>query len=515
MTLSEAEITTQIKEVLNLSYLPLTGKDIQEFILERVDGEVNENTFKVVIRRLADNREIKSKKIPGRKFVFYSTADRPETEGHIEIYMFGKYINFSSRVEEAESPDPDEDGREIVMEELLQGVGLIDYYCIRKFCGIHQYSPGSAEKGKVQRAKKVKWVSDLTDYLQASDTTMMTTAIVFLDQNDPIELELVTEDIGGYGLYKLTIPYGGSSFDENKIAWILDGQQRMWATDFIAIQKNNITQPIIAPISVAVGDFNDSDPVRVKRKMDLIRKIFIVSNQTEKIPEMWKRSIITKLDSGSIPSINRELSKFSTYERIARRLNEDDDSPFQDFINLEDITKKRSDTELITLGNMIECVKYMTEQKSILTKGFFYDDDVGFKGNLARIKDYYNTIKIVWKNSWDKQFDENNIKSAGVLFTFAFLSQEFGAVSVRRKSRQELIKDHFIPTLLVLKNMTDFDTDDPLVSGLKYGKKYALDFSKEMESFLSDFMEELDDDEIDRIFNEVIGLYSKGSPSHF
>ncbi len=516
MTLSEAEIEQNIKEILNLSYLPLTGADIRDYLYEKVGrDQLNEHTFKSVLKRIADNGIIKRDRITGRKYVFYSTADRSESEGIIEIYILGKKISFSTHIDTSQNSNEEDI---IIEEQMLQCIGFIDFYEIRKFCGIHQYTPGKVEKGRVQRAMKVDWVGELRELLKAANTTMMTSAIVYLDENDPIELEEIST-LGEYKLYKLKIPYGGTSFDDDKIGWILDGQQRMWATELIAISKGikegEEVVPIIAPISIAIGNFPDNEE-QLKKKMDIIRKIFIVSNETRPIPEIWRKSLISHMDSKNIAAISKKLSKYSTYERISRRLNNDDDSPFKGKIDVTDLSKKRSDTPLITLGNMTETVKYITELRtSLLTKGFLAEDSEDFKTNLARIKDYFNSIKAVWEDSWKKDYLKNKIRSPVILFAFAFLTQEFASISIRRKPRQELIKDHFIPMLLVVKSYTDFDSDDPTIIGLSYSKKQATELWNDIRQFCLDFMEEIDDSDIQSLYAKVLSYYSSESPNHF
>lgn len=514
MTLSEAEITDLIRKILNLSYLPLTGADIRDFIKESPTvNELNEHTYKVVLKRLSDNGIIKREKIQGRKYVFFSTIDRPKRSGTIELILIGKKITFSSSIKPSLEG---EDEVDIIKEDLLQCVGLIDYFEIRKFCGIHQYAPGKAEKGRVQRAMKVDWVDELRGLLQAANTTMMTTAIVYLDENDPIELEEITS-MGEYKIFKLTIPYGGTTYDEDKIGWILDGQQRMWASEFIAISKQLRDEPyipIIAPISVAIGNFQDDNESQLKKRMELIRKIFIVSNETRPIPDMWKKSIISHMDTDNIYAMSKKLSKYSTYERLARQLQGEEDSPFQYYIDLKDLQKKRSNSNLITLGNMTECIKYIAEQ-GFISDGYYPEDSVEFKQNLAKIKDYFNTIKVIWKDSWEMEYPDTVIRTTTILFMFALFTSEFTTLYQLKKLRKNLIKVDFIPTLMMIKEFTKFRGDDPSVRDLGYGKKNARAFLKEIQSFCMDFMEEIDEEEVERILHKVISLYSPGSPSHF
>ena len=105
MTVSEQEIEEKIFETLKLSYLPLTAPDILEFIEEKLNEKPNENTFKAVLKRLADNDFIEKKKIIGRRRYHYSTKEREDIDESIEIYIIGKTVTFSSDIPEQERPE--------------------------------------------------------------------------------------------------------------------------------------------------------------------------------------------------------------------------------------------------------------------------------------------------------------------------------------------------------------------------------------------------------------------------
>lgn len=503
-TLSEAEITSLIKDILNLSFLPLSGADIRDFIYEiKSKQEINENTLKVVLKRVGDSDpEIKRDTIPGRKYVFYSKM-REKREGVIEFYIIGQLLTFSSAIK----PSIEGEGEDFIKEELIQGVGLIDYYDIRKFCGIHQYASGKTEKSGVQRAMKVEWVKELRDLLQAANTTMMTSAIIYLDENEDIEVEQVSS-IGDKQLFKVTIPFGGTTFDEDKIGWILDGQQRMWTTELIAISRGVQGKPIIpiiAPISVAIGNFPSNDDIQLKKRMELVRKIFIVSNETKPIPQMWRKSLISHMDIENIKAMSKKLSKYSYYERLARKLNSDNNSPFKNLVDLKKLTRSRSDSKLITLGNLTECVKYMAE-KGFIDDGRYSDESGVFKESLVKIKDYFNTIYVVWQDSWDRDYPETLIRTSIVLFMFSLLTTQFSSISLKKKPREKLIIEEYLPTLLMIRDYTEFYKDDPNVQDLGYGKKYAEKLLRTIIEFCMDYMDEIDDDEIALLQNKVLAI---------
>ncbi|KKN05724.1 hypothetical protein LCGC14_1084460 [marine sediment metagenome] len=518
----QKEIEEEILEILELSYMPLTTTDVWEFIKERLD-QPNENTFKAVVKRLENNNLIERRKIEGRKYIYYSTMKRLKMKKTIELYLFAKNILFTSIVKKL----PEELGKilgdsaniivqeEGVEREILQCVGFINYFEIRKFCGIHRYTPGEEENINVQRPKKIAWVKDLKDYLMEPKTTMMTSAIVYFDRNRLEEIEKLTT-LGDYDVYRVVIPYGGTSFDEHKVGWILDGQQRMWATNWIEMIKPLEKHILIAPISVAIGDFDLDNEEEQTEKMRIIRKIFIVSNQTEKIPDLWQKSLIKQMDPDDIESISKRLSKHSTYEKISERLNKDSDSPFKDYIDVYELTKKRTDQEFITIGIMTDTVKYLSEgKKPFLIPGYFPEDSVEFRSNLARIKDLFNCIRTVWEEAWEMKFDKNRIRAPVVLFAFAFLAnREFSASTFRRKRRINLIKEDYIPLFYVLKQLTQFNTDDPTVANLKNLKKGGEELWKRLDEHNEEFMEEINQDEIEEIYKRVINRYTDDSPSH-
>ncbi|MHA1249555.1 MAG: DGQHR domain-containing protein [Candidatus Helarchaeota archaeon] len=502
--LKKDEIEKEIKEILRLSYLPLTSTDIYEFIQERLGKEINKNTFNKVLRDLSNQEFILKKSIPGKRDNIYSTKEREHKKKYIEIFIIGKYVNFSS-----EYSEDNQNNKEIIKKELLQAIGLIDYFDIRKFCGIHQYDPRFPNLMTLQRPREIDWVRELEKYLDNPDTTMLTTAIIYFDEKD-IELEKLAT-LGDLKMYKIKIPYGGPVFDEYKIGWILDGQQRMWATDFIAIKKGSQYYHLIAPVSIVIGNFNEEED---EKKRKILRKIFLVANNTKGFKKNLLKSLSTYLDPYILENVRQEFSIHATYEKMARQLNNDIDSPFRNLIDIGNIKKVRKDTKLITLGNMIECIKIIIEENDLIfQKGYFSEDDWNYKNILARIKDYFNTIKIIWKDSWEKEYDKCRIRAPVVLFAFSYLIKDFISLNVKDKSRAEFIKELYIPNLLKIKEETYFEISDPYIANLRNSKKAAIDLKKNLVRWIKSNSNTYNDIEIESIFENIRNLYPEGSPS--
>lgn len=86
---------------------------------------------------------------------------------------------------------------------------------------------------------------------------------------------------------------------------------------------------------------------------------------------------------------------------------------------------------------------------------------------------------------------------------------------LRRKSRKILIREVYIPTLLIIKNLTFFDRKKPRIGSLIKSKAYAGELCKSFEDYIFDFMEELDEIEIKRIYDKVLVLYLDDNLNHF
>ena len=82
---------------------------------------------------------------------------KDEKEIEIKILVVGEWIIRNLDKESADEKEEEID--QIRNCNLFRGVGQINYYDLRKFCGIHQFQADEKDKLRkigVQRAKKVK-----------------------------------------------------------------------------------------------------------------------------------------------------------------------------------------------------------------------------------------------------------------------------------------------------------------------------------------------------------------------
>ncbi len=513
----QSQIESNIKDILRLSYLPLMAKDLFEILEERI-GTPNRNTFNAVLDRLADTGEVKKRKPEGKRDNIFSTMERMKHEGDIILYGIAKKKLFTSQIppEQAKELRIEEIDTKVYEKKLYQFTGLINYYEIRKICGIHEFSSQRTHEFSAQRPRQIVWVQQLQNYLAHPQASMSTTAIAYFESDD-VNFEILEKYEDNIVFSKLIIPYGGFSFDDNKKGIIIDGQQRMWATNFIVIEKGEEELPYLtAPICIILGDFDDSNDDDRKIKIALLRKEFIVANSTKNVTLKWKRSLSSVLDPRFVAGIDEKVSLLGSYEVMTRRLNNDKDSPFIDQIDLNNDERTKKDLPFISKANMIECIKLMVDgskknRNRMLKPGIHLKGTIAFEKNLMILKNYFNSIRIVWEPFWKKDYMENRIKSTVVLFSFAFLFNTLVNINSATKDRRDFIKEDIIRGLLIIQNETDFEREDPNIGGLQNNKTVARKLYEKYLDWISENIQTFPLTKINEVLNKIIQQYPEGS----
>lgn len=513
----KSQIESNIKDILKLSYLPLTAKDLFELLEER-KGTLNRNTFNSALDYLADNGDIKKRKPTGKRDNIFSTTERTKQEGDIILYGIAKKKLFTSKIppEQAKELKLEDLDKIIYKKKLYQFTGLINYYDIRKICGIHEFSNQKTYEFSAQRPKQIIWVQQLQNYLAHPQASMSTTAIAYFEIDD-VNFEVLENYENNIIHCKLTIPHGGFSFDDNKKGIIIDGQQRMWATDFIAIKKGKEKLPhLLAPICIILGDFDNNNDKDRKIKIALLRKEFIVANSTKNVTLKWKRSLSSVLDPRFVTGIDEKVALLGTYEAMTKRLNQDKDSPFINQIDLDNDIETKKELPLISKANMIKCIKLMVEaseraKNKMLKSGIQLEGSIQFEKNLIIIKDYFNSIRIVWESFWKKDYKENRIKSTVTLFSFAFLFNTLSNINSATKDRRDFIKEDIIRGLLIIQNETDFEREDPNIRGLQNNITVARKLYEKYLEWISENIKTFPLTKINEVLDKIILLYPKDS----
>ena len=218
-----SDLTNQNKilTVLSKAYLPLTAREIS------LIAELNINSTRTILPQMVKRGEIEPIKIgPGTKNLYM--YKKIEDEGTVEILVIGKWMkkNLESN-EKKDIEEPIEEQLELKKHlefNLFQCVGLMNFYDLRKICGIHRYtSPDKInEIGMgVQRQRHDKWVEELREGLKSSKAEMWSTAIIYFDK-EKIEYTKL-RDYDGQEIGVIIINYDGHIYDASIVAELLDG----------------------------------------------------------------------------------------------------------------------------------------------------------------------------------------------------------------------------------------------------------------------------------------------------
>ena len=468
------DLTTQTKilSVLAKAYLPLTAREISQI------AEININTTRTVLQQMANRGEIEPIKMgPGVKNLYMHK--KIENEGDIKIIVIGKWL---SR-DKSNLMNDLENSNEILDEldyKLFQCVGLINFYDLRKICGIHRFRTAEKiNKIGVQRQKHIKWVEELKEGLKSSKAEMWSTAIVYFDKDETEYVKLRDYEDREIGV--LIINYDGHVYDADKPGWILDGQQRMWALEHIAVNSNNPESlQLIGPVTIAIGEYDNTDETD---KIDFIRRTFAITNSTQNLPQNFRNELMATLTESSQEMLTKKDKKKTLVASIVEQLNIDDDSPFNSLIDMLNPGLPRKQGEKISNGAMNYIIRELLNYEAFNKEDLPIPKmDKRFKFNIELIKDFFNAIKYVFSEEWQKPIEESRIRSRLVLTSFASLISKILHISVAlnpdRKQRVKII----IQELLKISEdeRTNFDRNSTLLLYLKNNQADIRNLTEEI-----------------------------------
>lgn len=449
----------KILSILKKAFLSLSEKEISEI------GDINRNTTRSTLSELSKTGEIQALQMSyGSKNLYMHKKDEKEEE--IKILIVGEWP--IRNLDKESSDEKEEEIDHIRNCNLFRGVGQVNYYDLRKFCGIHQFQSDEKDKLRkigVQRAKKVKWVKDLESALKKPDAQMWTSTVVYFDLKDIEYLKL--QDYENQEIGVIIIKFKGHLFDHEKPGWILDGQQRMWALEDNAIYNDNPDAlELRGPITIGIGEFNDENE---KGRLDFIRKTFSEANATKNVLDSFRIELISTLEVSSQKTLTKEDQKKGLIAKIIELLDTDDDSPFKDIIDRSKKGYPKKRQELITFGTMKGLIRDL-----LIYDGFkeclpIYKEDTRFDFNITLIKDYFNAVRFTFSSEWEKPYTETRIRDRLILTSFANLIKTIIHITVARAAadRDQRFKD-IVKELLRLSEdeETSFDIGSPLLSGL-------------------------------------------------
>lgn len=454
----------KILSILKKAFLSLSEKEIADI------GDINRNTTRTTLSELSKTGEIQAWQMSyGSKNLYMYKKDEDEME--IKILVIGEWIIRNLDVES------NENGAKIDLIRncnLFRGVGQINYYDLRKICGIHQFHTDEKDKLRkigVQRAKKAQWVQTLKTSLRKPDAQMWTSTVVYFDLDNIEYLKL--QDYENQEIGVIITKFNGHLFDDEKPGWILDGQQRMWALEDIAINSDNPDSlELRGPITIGIGEFNDDNKYG---RLDFIRKTFAEANATKNVLDSFRTELISTLKVSSQKTMTEEDQMRGLIAKIIDLLDTDEDSPFKELVDRKKKGYPKKRQEMLTFGTMKALIIDLLDYdgfKECLPIKIEYEEDTRFQFNVNLIKDYFNAIRFTFSSEWEKNFTETRIRDRLVLTSFANLIKTTIHVTVARAAdRTQRFKD-IVKELLRLSEDEEisFEVESPILSGLQNNK---------------------------------------------
>lgn len=467
--MSDLTVENKILAVLSKAYLPLTSREISQI------AEININTARTILQQMANRGEIEPIQMgPGSKNLYMYR--KIENEGTIEVLVIGKWMkrNLENSIDKFENKEYHNIEEQMESEKelkfnLFQCVGLINFYNLRKICGIHRYtSPDKInEIGLgVQRQRHDKWVEELKEGLKSPKAEMWSTAIIYFD-NNKIEYSKL-RDFEDQEIGAIIINYDGHVYDAEKPGWILDGQQRMWALENIAINSEDPDSlKLMGPVTIAIGEFVDDD---LGTKLNFIRRTFSHANKTQDLPRNFRKDLIGTLDDFSQELMTKKDKKDALIASIIRHLYIDEDSPFKDIIDMKNRGLPRKQGVKISWGTMYHIIRELLTFEAFNKEDLpLPESDIRYKSNLEIIKDYFNAIKYIFYTEWEKSVELSNLRSRLVLTAFASLLSKILHISIALSRDRENRFKVIIQELLKISEdeRVSFETNSPLLLNLK------------------------------------------------
>lgn len=275
---------------------------------------------------------------------------------------------------------------EITVPAMRGGKGKNKYYCfliqpekLFKIAYVHRREKSNPkEVGKAyQRMVSKKRIGEIEDFIDNGNSFPNN---IIIDFNIKPRFEPIpkVKEISGisYGILRFPPYYG--------CAWIIDGQHRLYGYSKSDHQKDH-TIPVIAFESMSVTEQAN---------------LFVDINQKQKSVNqnlLWE--LYPDIYEGSEDEEQQILRVISL---VAKKLNYDKDSVFNNHIQIPSILTKSKEEFNLTLTNICEGIKdnrLMIEKEKLLFKEN-YEETVNFTTEI--IKAYFESIAHFLSSDWEK-----------------------------------------------------------------------------------------------------------------
>lgn len=408
-------------KILKICQQPITTKEITEFVGSNQSRPIRERVNKMVEEGILQKFEDKYSKA-----FSVMLKEGPKEEIEISVQFIRKVNN------------------------VYQFVGRIDLFDVPKFCGVQPYRDNVSSG--VQRARQSAWTRQLSKDLNNESSVMLNSLSIYIDID---KIKRRNEDLKKVD--KIFVPYQIYTGDTKKPAWLIDGQQRMWAIQRIAILNalgENISAPIPynAPITILIGDFAENEK---EKRVENLTKWFINANKTKNLPPNLIYELEARIHdftgkSGDISNVSKAGDA-----KIKLKLNSSITSPFKDLIKGE-----TNPQGCISEGSMMSIIAH-TRSKVLRVNDY---NSENLKRVYEFLEDFYWSVRIIWGDYWKKPPRSLKAISSRLLApiglgSLAFMMEDLCPVEVRYLEKRKNRVREILKRLLKIKDDIDWTND--------------------------------------------------------
>ncbi len=333
------------------------------------------------------------------------------------------------------------------VDNVYQFVGRIDLFDVPKFCGIQPYRDNVSSG--VQRARQSAWTKKLSKNLNKESSVMLNSISIYMDKK---KVQIRDENLKD--IPTLVISYKSYTGDTQKPAWIIDGQQRMWAIQRIAVshalgQEVYAPIPYYAPITILIGNFSeDEKETRVKN----LTRWFVNANRTKNLPANLIHELEARLVDFGEKFSNLSDALKAGDAKIKLELNQNKSSPFENLIKGE-----TNPQGWISEGSMMSIIAHIREK----VLRFSDIDPENINKIYEFLEDFYWCVKIIWEEDWEKPPRSYKVYSSRLLApiglgSLAFMMEDICPVEVRFEENRETRVKGIMKRLLKIKDDIDW-----------------------------------------------------------
>ena len=274
---------------------------------------------------------------------------------------------------------------------------------ITKIADISRVSREEGEMRGFQRKEIRNHVNAIVEFLNSGPVLFpnaiilaLSNEIEFKQSRGPSPLNLI--DVAQAGTLSIPIYPEG-----NRIAWIVDGQQRSLA--LTRTDKNDIAIPVVGFVCPDI---------------DIQREQFILVNKAKPLPN--------RLINELLPEVNVDLPKDLAVRKLPSELcnllNKDPRSPFYGLIRRES-DSENANTIIIDTALIETFRRNLKPPLGALSQYKIHQDvDADTDGMYKTLILYWSTVKDVFKHAWGKNPTESRLMhSAGIRSLGALMDQ--------------------------------------------------------------------------------------------